>query len=101
MKKRSARNGVSFKGKIKTEHAIIEGLFDKLQILASWDEVHSVIPGRIMRRGSALPHPTLTLTIPTSSGWKALGKSKGSTQEIFIITNEPETVRNKFREKAF
>jgi hypothetical protein len=99
MKKRSSKNGVRFGGKIKTEHTIVEGLYEKLQELAAWDEVHSIIPGRIMRRGSSLPYPTITLTIPTSSGWKALGKSKGSTQEIFIITDDPVALQRRFQDK--
>jgi hypothetical protein len=96
MKKRASRNGVKFGGKIKTEHSIVEGLFEPLQSLAQFPEVHSIIPGRIMRRGSALAKSTITFTIPTTSGWKALGKSKGSTQEIFIVTDQPDAVKKKW-----
>ena len=100
MKKRSSKHGVKFGGKIKTEHSIVEGLFEPLQKLAAFPEVHSIIPGRIMRRGSSLPRPAITFTIPTASGWKALGKSKGSTQEIFIVTDQGEALKKKWEAYA-
>ena len=92
MKKRASRNGEKFFGKIKTEHAIIEGLYDLLNTLAAQDEIQSVIPGRIMRRGASLPKPAIHLTIRTPTGWKAVGKSKGSTQDLFIVTDVPDEV---------
>lgn len=95
MKKRSSRNGNKFSGKIKTEHSIIEGLFDILNVISSFDEIHSIMPGKIMRRGGSLK-ATINLTIPTQTGWKAIGKYKGSTQDFFIVTNKPEEVKNKF-----
>ena len=96
MKKRASKQGVNFGGKIKTEHSIVEGLFEPLQALAAFPEVHSIIPGRITRRGSSLPHSTIVFTIPTASGWKALGKCKGSTQEVFIVTNQREILKKKW-----
>ena len=92
MKKRASRNGEKFFGKIKTEHAIIEGLYDLLNTLAAKKEIQSIIPGRIMRRGSSLPKPVINLTIRTNTGWKAVGKSKGSTQDLFIVTDVPDEV---------
>ncbi len=93
MKKRTSRNGNSFQGKIKTEHTIIEGLYDILQYLANVPEIQSIIPGKIMRRGSSTPHPSIKLTITTPTGWKAIGKSKGSMQDFFIVTDKPEVVK--------
>ena len=92
MKKRSSKNGQKFSGKIKTEHAIIEGLYEILAALTMFDAVHSIIPGRIMRRGSSQPLASLGLTIKTPTGWKAIGKSKGSQQDFFIVTDEPEEI---------
>ena len=92
MKKRASRNGEKFFGKIKTEHAIIEGLYELLNVLAAKKEIQSIIPGRIMRRGSSLPKAVINLTIRTHTGWKAVGKSKGSTQDLFIVTDVPDEV---------
>lgn len=91
MKKRSSRNGSHFAGKIKTEHTIVEDFFELLQHLVSYDEIGSIIPGRIMRRGGSVK-TEIKLTIPTSSGWKALGKSRGVTQEFFIVTDHPQKI---------
>ena len=98
MKKRASRNGEKFFGKIKTEHAIIEGLYEPLNVLASRPEIQSIIPGRIMRRGASLPRPAIHLTIRTATGWKAVGKSKGSVQDLFIVTDVPEEVEKMVRE---
>lgn len=97
MKHRTTKNGTNFLGKIKTEHSIIEGLYDLLEDLASWPEINSIIPGRIMRRGSSQPNPTIAITIPTQTGWKAVGKSKGSVQDFFIITDTPDVVAQKIK----
>lgn len=98
MKKRASRNGEKFFGKIKTEHAIIEGLYDLLNALAAKKEIQSIIPGRIMRRGASLPKPAIHLTIRTGTGWKAVGKSKGSVQDLFIVTGVPDEVEKIIRE---
>ena len=45
-----------------------------------------------MRRGASLPKPVINLTIRTNTGWKAVGKSKGSTQDLFIVTDVPDEV---------
>ena len=94
MKKRASRNGEKFFGKIKTEHTILEGLYEPLNALASREEIQSIIPGRIMRRGASLPRPVINLTIRTATGWKAVGKSKGSVQDLFIVTDKPDEVEN-------
>jgi hypothetical protein len=99
MKKRSSRNGATFGRKIKTEHSIVPGLFELLQELAGWEEIASIIPGRIMRRGNT-KRAEIRLTIPTQSGWKALGKSKGATQELFIVTGDPDAVRRKIQARS-
>ncbi len=98
MKKRASRNGISFGGKIKTQHTILEGLYDKLKEIAAFDEIKSIIPGRIMRRGKSKNEASIEITIPTASGLKALGKSHGATQELFIVTNHPDIVRQKLME---
>jgi hypothetical protein len=33
--------------KLKYEHALIEGLRPLLESIAPWEEIHSIIPGRI------------------------------------------------------
>lgn len=95
MKKRTAQNKVRFKGKIKTEHTIIKGLFELLLELASVDEIQSIIPGRIRQRTSSVKQPNIKVTTRTSSGLKALGKCAGSSQELFIVTNKPDIVKDK------
>ena len=53
MKKRSSKQGFHFGGKIKTEHTIVPGLFEKLQKLAAIEGIKSIIPGRIKPKGSS------------------------------------------------
>ncbi len=98
MKKRSTRNGTNFFGKIKTEHSIVRGLYDILQQLAAIKEIKSIIPGQIRRRGSS-SKAVFNITIPTATGWKAIGKVKGSTQDFFIVTDEPDIVNDQIKSK--
>lgn len=98
MKKRASREGVSFNGKIKTEHSIVNGLFDILKNLSELKEIKSIIPGQIMRRGKSTK-PEINLTIRTNSGWKAIGKCNGATQNFFIVTDDPDIVYNYIMKK--
>ena len=93
MKKRTSRQGVKFGGKIKTEHTIIQGLLEPLQRLAECPAIKSIIPGRIQHRGSSGSRPQIRLSIPTATGWKAIAKVQGTTQELFIVTDSPDVVK--------
>jgi hypothetical protein len=100
MKKRTRKQGYLFGGKIKTEHTIIAGLHQKLQTLSKIPEIKSIIPGRIKSKGSSRDQVSIRLTIPTSSGLKAIGKSQGASQELFIVTDHPQAVAAIMNQQA-
>lgn len=74
-------------GKLKIEHSIIDGLRPVLErLLSSNEEIRSVIPGVIRRVRDAKGLPQIRITVPTTSGWKAIALSAGARQELFIST---------------
>ncbi len=77
--------------KIKYEHTMIEGLRELLEKLEPTKEIKAIIPGRISRKRS---HSKLTIRVqrPTITGIKCLATVDHSVQEVFIVTNEADTV---------
>ena len=80
--------------KIKYEYHMIKGLRKFLESIEFWEEIQSIIPGRIKR---ARPRPKLMLSIqyPTTSGLKCIAKSGSSVQEVFIVTSFPEKLTRR------
>jgi predicted metal-binding protein DUF2103 len=75
-------------GKLKVEHAILDGVRDLLErLLEDNPAIRSVIPGviRPVRDAKGLIH--IRITVPTLNGWKAIALSAGARQELFISTN--------------
>lgn len=86
-------------GKIKVQHAILDGLKEKLQKLvvspdAVGSAIKSVTPGTIApmkNRGKEVGVVYFRLTIPLASGsrgWKAIAFGAGARQEVFISTSK-------------
>lgn len=83
--------------KIKRQHTIIDGLEELLETIESWEEIQSIVPGRInsIRSRQAL---TLTIQYNTPSGVKCIAKSGSATQEVFVATPKPEEFRKRLAE---
>lgn len=80
------------KHRVKREHHLLPGLAPVLQEIASHPAVKSIIPARINSaiRGSRVQ---LSWKYKTRSGVKLLAKSGGGVQEIFIVTPDPDALR--------
>ena len=74
-------------GKLKVEHAIVEGLRGVLErLLEENPAIRSVIPGVIRPVRDAKGAVNIRVTVPTMNGWKAIALSAGARQELFIST---------------
>jgi len=75
------------KDKLKIEHSIIDGVRGILErLLADNAEIRSVIPGVIRPVRDAKGPVKVHITVPTQNGWKAIARSSGARQELFIST---------------
>ena len=83
------------KKKIKHEHAMIQGLRERLYAMTKWAEITSVIPGAI--RPVKKPSSSLVIRVQyeTSSGIKCLVKSGTAVQELFIVTPQKAELRRR------
>jgi hypothetical protein len=74
-------------GKLKVEHAIVDGLRDVLErLLENNPTIRSIIPGVIRPVRDARGRVQIRVTVPTTNGWKAIALSAGARQELFIST---------------
>lgn len=76
-------------GKLKIEHSIIDGVRELMKQLIEENpqNIRSVIPGVIRQVRDARGPVRLRVTVPTTSGWKAIALSAGARQELFISTD--------------
>lgn len=76
------------KGKLKVEHAIIDGVREVLERLLEQnpEEIRSVIPGVIRPVRDARGEVKVRVTVPVQNGWKAIALKGGARQELFIST---------------
>ncbi len=75
-------------GKLKVEHAILDGVRDVLKRLLDGNAaIRSVIPGVIRPVRDAKGEVRIHVTVPTSNGWKAIALSAGARQELFVSTS--------------
>ena len=87
-------------GKIKQKHGMIQGLRRILRQIAKWEEVQGFIPGRIESAGQK-GHIRLRISYETSSGLKAIARGNGSVQEVFLITQVPDLLRERFENEGY
>jgi hypothetical protein len=88
-------------GKLKIEHSIIDGVRDMLErLLASNQEIRSVIPGVIRPVRDARGKIQVRITVPVTNGWKAIALSAGARQELFISTTLPKEDLERALEQA-
>lgn len=75
------------RGRLKVEHAILDGLREVLErLLAAHPEIRSIIPGVIRPVRDARGGVRIRLTVATRNGWKAIALAGGARQELFIST---------------
>src|ERR1700751_6085916 len=81
--------------KLKYEHALIDGLRPLLESIAPWQEIHSIIPGRIRPAKGSKRQIKLAIQYATVTGLKALAKNGTAVQEVFFVTANPQAVRER------
>ncbi len=83
------------KGKIKRQHGMIKGLrrflVDELEPL---DYVEAVIPGEIKVGKGVGERLYVRFQYATIAGAKLIAQSGSSVQEVFVVTGEPERLRD-------
>lgn len=89
-------NNMKFRNssKIKTEHSIIRGLKKILHSIESWEEIQGIIPG-IIKPSNSHSGVKITFQYLTPTGVKCLAKGKGTVQEVFFISSNPEKLKIK------
>jgi hypothetical protein len=80
------------RNKIKREHSILKGALDWLEDLSKNEEVTDIIPGVIDVSHSK--ERGITYQYETSTGCKLLLKNGGSIQEAFVVTKNPQFVKD-------
>jgi hypothetical protein len=83
--------------KIKRQHSIIDGLEELLESIEDWEEIQTIVPGRIKAVRSRQPLG-LDIQYDTPSGVKCIAKSGPAVQEVFVATNNPEGFKTRLRE---
>ena len=86
-------------GKLKTEHHLLDGLESFLSEMEGWDEVESIIPGRIVRQNRGRGSKGIFLKYRTLSGYKLLYKNGTSVQEVFVVCSDYDGFEKRFRER--
>ncbi len=85
---------------IKKEHHIIEDGEELLEDLVKKGLVSAIIPGRIKTTPKGQPgNPRLTFQYETHSGAKLLLKKGSTVQEVFVITDNVEKLKEYIQEK--
>ncbi|HUE76105.1 MAG TPA: DUF2103 domain-containing protein [Chloroflexota bacterium] len=78
---------------VKREHSIIQDLAPVLERIAAHPAVKSIIPGRISIAGSTISAVRLREQTATVTGLKLSARSRRSVQEVFVVTDDPASVR--------
>jgi len=85
---------------IKKEHHIIEDGEELLAELVRKGLVKSVIPGRIKTTPKGQPgNPRLTFQYETNSGAKLLLKKGSTVQEVFVITQDINKLKDYLKKR--
>lgn len=79
------------RNKVKREHGIIRDALNWLEELSQCTEVTDIIPGLI--EVSRSPEKGIVYKYQTQTGCKLLLKSNGSIQEAFVVTKNPDVVK--------
>jgi hypothetical protein len=87
------------KNKIKRQHSIIKGLKKFLERnVSSLDSVEGIIPGRIKVGKKPGENLIVSYQYSTVSGAKLIARSGTSVQEVFVITNDADKLKEVIEE---
>jgi hypothetical protein len=87
------------KNKIKRQHSIIKGLGSFLETYVSpLVEVESIIPGEIKVGKKPGEKLKVRYKYSTVSGAKLIARSGTSVQEVFVVTSDPEGLKEVIEE---
>lgn len=82
------------KNKIKRQHGIIKGLKRFLEDrLSTQDFVESIIPGEIKVARKTGENLEVRYRYNTVSGAKLIARSGTSVQEVFVVTSDPDKLK--------
>ncbi|MGD9652194.1 MAG: DUF2103 domain-containing protein [Candidatus Dadabacteria bacterium] len=82
------------KNKIKRQHGIIKGLRRFLEDrLSTQDFVESIIPGEIKVARKTGENLEVRYRYSTVSGAKLIARSGTSVQEVFVVTSDPDKLK--------
>lgn len=82
------------KNKIKRQHSIIKGLRGFLEDrLSPLDFIESIIPGEIKVGKKTGENLEVRYRYNTVSGAKLIARSGTSVQEVFVVTSQPEKLK--------
>ena len=70
------------------------------RLLADNPEIRSVIPGVIRPVRDARGAIRVTVTVPTTNGWKAIAFSHGARQELFVSTDLDKETLERLLQRA-
>lgn len=83
------------KNKIKRQHSIIKGLGGFLEThISPLESVESIIPGEIKVGKKTGENLIVRYKYITVSGAKLIARSGTSVQEVFVVTSDPEGLKN-------
>ncbi len=85
--------------KIKHQHHIIDGLAVFLERIEDWEEIRSVIPGKINRIRSSMGSLKIRIQYPTVSGLKCLAREAAAVQEVFFVTPKPQDLQDRLKKE--
>ena len=89
------------KNKIKRQHGIIKGLKKFLEHnVSSLDSVEGIIPGQIKVGKTPGENLIVRYQYNTVSGAKLIARSGTSVQEVFVITNDPDKLKEVIEENS-
>lgn len=86
--------------KIKYEHDMIQGLRQFLEEnLEPLEYIFGIFPGKIKRIKTITSPLKVKFQYPTKTGAKLKAYGSGVVQDIFVVTKNPEALKNKLSEK--
>jgi len=87
--------------KIKYEHDMIKGLRQFLEEeLEPLEYISAIFPGEIKRTKRASSSLKVQFQYQTSTGAKLLAHGSGVVQEVFVVTNQPEKLKEKLTDSG-
>ena len=75
---------------------MLPGLYELLQRIEPWDEIHKIIPGR-MKRTKLSCKITLEVKQKTITGLECLARGENGIQKVFIISWQKDALMQKIR----